>query len=49
MEENPNFVSPEEDDDMEVEYDDDGNPIYTPKKKVETSFILLLDKNSVKP
>lgn len=34
MEENPNFVSPEEDDDMEVEYDDDGNPIYTPKKKI---------------
>ena len=34
MEENPNFVPPEEDDDMEVEYDADGNPIYTPKKKV---------------
>ena len=34
MEENPNFVSPEDEEDMEVDYDDDGNPIYTPKKKV---------------
>ena len=34
MEENPNFVSPEEEEDMEVEYDEDGNPIYTPKKKI---------------
>ena len=35
MEENPNFVPPEEEEDMDVEYDEDGNPVYTPKKKVQ--------------
>ena len=50
MEENPNFVAPEDEEEMDVEYDDDGNPIYTPKKKVHgPQFVIFTDDYSFHP
>ena len=47
MEKNPNFVPPDEEDDLDVEYDNDGNPIYIPKKKVSSDVLLSYLANAI--
>lgn len=41
MEENPTAGLIDETSDIEIDYDDDGNPIAPPKKKVITNYNLL--------
>lgn len=43
MEENPTAGLIDETSDIEIDYDEDGNPIAPPKKKVNTCDRLLYD------